>query len=122
MTQEDYRLELSIIYKEYLADKSPGETLFQKFLNLARKANGEQNTKKAFAKYQKSPKGKATRHREYIKNKEKRNYSNIDSFENYNCLGCNKLIIASFERYTIEGKRPYCEDCFDNWADKHPII
>ncbi len=115
MTQENYRLELSNIYKEYLTDKSFEKEmiLFRKFLELAKRANDEQNNKNAFLKYQKSPKGKIMRHNQYVKHKSK---------ESNNCLSCGQPIASSFEKYTIEGKRPYCEKCFDAWSDGNPII
>ena len=127
MVQENYRLQLSKIYKEHFkyCDIDNFDPILIKFIKLAKIANNDQNSRNSYLSYQKTEKGKNAQNKQYQRRQNKSEKTNksekINKLIKKNdviCLLCNEEILSRFEIYTIEGKRPYCEKCYDKWAAK----
>ena len=121
MIQNNYRLQLSEIYKEHFkyCDIDKFDPVLIKFIKLAKIANNDQNNRNSYLSYQKTEKGKNAQNKQYQKRQNKSEKINKSiKKSDVICLLCNEKILSTFEIYTIEGKWPHCEKCYDKWAAK----
>ena len=126
MKEAYYKEQLSSIYKKHFKHfKETDNVILNEFVRLAQKANDDQNKRNASLNYQKTEKGKQSQHRRYIDriNKKEKNVIKKENIQKgkKECLRCGDIIKNKINTYTIKGKRPYCEKCFDIWSNDNPI-